>query len=90
MGQRILQARRRLKRAVVPRGGNDWGITAPQITAPPPEDTCQANMLEPWLEALLAEYGENVLRFDADAAQVCGRLRVPHPENPLDKQISTA
>ena len=47
-------------------------------------------MLEPWLEALLAEYGENVLRFDADAAQVCGRLRVPHPENPLDKQISTA
>jgi len=45
-------------------------------------------MLEPWLEALLAEYGENVLRFDADAAQVCGRLRVPHPENPLDKQIA--
>jgi predicted nucleic acid-binding protein len=33
-------------------------------------------------------YSENVLPFDADAAQLWGRLRVPHPENPLDKQIA--
>jgi predicted nucleic acid-binding protein len=51
-------------------------------------DTRQAQLLERWLEGLLAEYGENVLPFDADAAQVWGRLRVPHPENPLDKQIA--
>ncbi len=46
----------------------------------------QANMLEPWLDALLAEYGESILSFDADTAQVWGWLRVPHPENPLDKR----
>lgn len=50
--------------------------------------TRQAHVLERWLEGLLAEYGENVLPFDADAAQVWGRLRVPHPENRLDKQIA--
>jgi len=51
-------------------------------------DTRQANMLERWLEALLAEYSENVLPFDADVAQLWGRLRVPHPGNSLDKQIA--
>ena len=51
-------------------------------------DSRQANLLERWLDALLAEHGENVLSFDADAAQLWGRLRVPHPENPLDKQIA--
>lgn len=51
-------------------------------------DTRQATLLGRWLDALLAEYGENILPFDADAAQVWGRLRVPHPENPLDKQIA--
>lgn len=51
-------------------------------------DARQAHMLERWLDALLAEYGENVLSFDTDAAQLWGRLRVPHPENPLDKQIA--
>jgi hypothetical protein len=28
------------------------------------------------------------LPFDTDIAQVWGKLRVPHPENPLDKQIA--
>lgn len=51
-------------------------------------DTRQAHLLESWLEGLLAEYSENVLPFDADVAQVWGRLRVPSPENPLDKQIA--
>lgn len=51
-------------------------------------DTRQAHTLERWLVALLAEYSESILSFDADAAQVWGRLRVPHPENPLDKQIA--
>lgn len=51
-------------------------------------DTKQAQTLERWLGRLLAEYRDNVLSFDEDVAQVWGRLRVPHPENPLDKQIA--
>jgi len=51
-------------------------------------DTRQAHMLERWLQGLLTDYSENILPFDADTAQVWGRLRVPHPENPLDKQIA--
>jgi toxin FitB len=51
-------------------------------------DVRQAQALEHWLDGLLTEYAENVLPFDADTAQVWGRLRVPHPENPLDKQIA--
>jgi len=37
---------------------------------------------------VLDQYGENILAFDADAAQVCGRLRVPNPGHELDKQIA--
>ena len=51
-------------------------------------DTKQAQTLERWLSRLLADYRDNVLFFDEDVAQVWGRLRVPHPENPLDKQIA--
>ena len=51
-------------------------------------DVPQARLLEQWLEGLVAEYGENILPFDADASQIWGRLRVPHPENPLHKQIA--
>lgn len=45
-------------------------------------------MLETWLLLLLEQYRENVLDFDAEAAQVWGRLRVPNPEHALDKQIA--
>jgi toxin FitB len=51
-------------------------------------DARHAGALERWLDRLLADYGDHVLPFDADAAQLWGRLRVPHPENPLDKQIA--
>src|ERR1700736_3833560 len=51
-------------------------------------DAKQAQLLERWLGRLLADFGDSVLAFDADAPQVWGRLRVPHPENPLDKQIA--
>ena len=51
-------------------------------------DTRQAQTLERWLSRLLADYRDNVLSFDEDVAQVWGRLRVPHPENPLDKQVA--
>ena len=51
-------------------------------------DVEQAQMLERWLGKLLDEFDDCVLDFDADIAQLWGRLRVPHPENPLDKQIA--
>ena len=51
-------------------------------------DNRQAERLETWLEALLIEYQEGILNIDQDIAQLWGRLRVPHPENALDKQIA--
>ncbi|MFZ9737373.1 MAG: type II toxin-antitoxin system VapC family toxin [Prochlorotrichaceae cyanobacterium] len=51
-------------------------------------DRIQAERLEEWLNKLLVDFGGFILSFDRDAAQVWGRLRVPHPENPLDKQIA--
>jgi len=51
-------------------------------------DTRQANQLEAWLTAVLKDFGDHVLDFSHDEAQVWGRLRVPHPENAIDKQIA--
>lgn len=51
-------------------------------------DTEQAGRLERWLRGVVADYQDHLLSFDHDAAQVWGRLRVPHPENLLDKQIA--
>jgi predicted nucleic acid-binding protein len=51
-------------------------------------DAEQARLLENWLSAVIEEYADKVLTFDADTAQVWGRLRVPNPEHALDKQIS--
>ena len=33
-------------------------------------------------------FGERILAFDTDAAQVWGHLRVPDPSHALDKQIA--
>lgn len=51
-------------------------------------DHDQADALERWLTRIAREYVEYLIPFDADAAQIWGRLRVPHPENALDKQIA--
>lgn len=51
-------------------------------------DTRQANQLGKWLDTLLVEYQEHILDINQDIAQLWGRLRVPHPENALDKQIA--
>lgn len=51
-------------------------------------DVRQANQLEQWLSALLTEHQHQILDINHDIAQLWGRLRVPHPENPLDKQIA--
>ena len=52
-------------------------------------DFDQAALLESWLELVLGEYQDRILTFDADAAQVWGRLRVPDPQHELDKQIAS-
>lgn len=51
-------------------------------------DVRQANQLENWVEALMAEYQDHILDINQDIAQLWGRLRAPHPENALDKQIA--
>ena len=51
-------------------------------------DAIQAAMLEQWLGEVMREYADRVLPFDAEAAQVWGRLRVPSPTHELDKQIA--
>jgi len=51
-------------------------------------DVRQANQLQKWLEILLTEYQEHILDINQDIAQLWGRLRAPHPENALDKQIA--
>lgn len=51
-------------------------------------DELQAQRLERWLKEVLTEYGDCILDFNEEIAQVWGRLRVPHPQNALDKQIA--
>ena len=51
-------------------------------------DIGQAGTLDVWLAQILVEYQDCILEFGEEAAQVWGRLRVPHPENALDKQIA--
>ncbi|MES2832429.1 MAG: type II toxin-antitoxin system VapC family toxin [Pseudomonadota bacterium] len=51
-------------------------------------DTAQADALEHWLEQVTKEYSDNIIAFDAETAHVWGRLRVPNPENGIDKQIA--
>ena len=51
-------------------------------------DLAQARKLEKWLEALASDYADRILSFDADSAQVWGRLMSPHHAHPVDKQIA--
>lgn len=51
-------------------------------------DRRQATVLERWLTRLLRDYENYILEFDSDSAQVWGRLRAPHQEHILDKQIA--
>jgi len=48
-------------------------------------DLPQAGALETWLHALFDDYADQILEFGTEDAQVWGRLRVPQPENALDK-----
>jgi toxin FitB len=51
-------------------------------------DKSQAQRLEQWLLRVTSIYADRILPLDEETAQIWGRLRVPNPENPLDKQIA--
>ena len=51
-------------------------------------DADQARLLERWLTQVSRAYADAILPIDDETAHVWGRLRVPNPENPLDKQIA--
>lgn len=51
-------------------------------------DEPQARVLERWLNRVIDRFGDAILSFDQEAAEIWGRLRVPNRENPLDKQIA--
>lgn len=51
-------------------------------------DLDQTAVLEAWLARILTDYDDSILDVDEEVAQVWGRLRVPHPESALDKQIA--
>ena len=51
-------------------------------------DADQTQRLEAWLAIVVESFGERILAFDAQAAQVWGHLRVPDPSHALDKQIA--
>ncbi|MDQ6973000.1 MAG: type II toxin-antitoxin system VapC family toxin [Mariprofundaceae bacterium] len=51
-------------------------------------DLPQALQLEQWLDGLLDGYQDCILGINHDIAQLWGKLRVPHPENAIDKQIA--
>jgi predicted nucleic acid-binding protein len=51
-------------------------------------DLPQALRLSRWLARIASDYADSILVFDAETAEVWGRLRVPNPENPLGKQIA--
>ena len=51
-------------------------------------DKVQAQRLDRWLRRVTNDYADAILPFDADTAQIWGRLRAPHAKNPLDKQIA--
>jgi len=51
-------------------------------------DLRQARLLEKWLGLILDDYQDNILDINQDTAQLWGKLRAPHPENALDKQIA--
>jgi toxin FitB len=51
-------------------------------------DEPQARLLERWLNRVSTSFEAAILGLDQEIAEIWGRLRVPNPENPLDKQIA--
>lgn len=51
-------------------------------------DQPQADLLEAWFQTILDDYADHILDFTPTEAQIWGHLRVPRPQNALDKQLA--
>jgi predicted nucleic acid-binding protein len=51
-------------------------------------DLAQSTRLSRWLGTITRDYADAILPCDDEIAQIWGKLRVPHAENPLDEQIA--
>lgn len=51
-------------------------------------DRQQCHALDEWLLAVQRRYARHILGVDARIVELWGHLRVPHPENALDKMIA--
>lgn len=51
-------------------------------------DVPQAQLLTQWLEKVEQSFARRILPFDTDCAHAWGRLMVPNPQHPIDKQIA--
>ncbi|ROZ78207.1 type II toxin-antitoxin system VapC family toxin [Ramlibacter sp. WS9] len=51
-------------------------------------DASQSALLEKWLDRVTGEFEGQILPFGEEAAQVWGRLLVPHAQNIVDKQVA--
>lgn len=70
--------------SVITVGELRWGVEKIRYRG----DLIQAKQLENWLNTLTGEYQSRILDFGTTDAQVWGKLRVPHHENAIDKQIA--
>ena len=52
-------------------------------------NTTHSEKLEVWLDKIIEEYGGRILSFDAECAQVWGKLMSADGQNPVDKQIAS-
>lgn len=51
-------------------------------------DLDQAQRLEQWLDIVVQSYGDRILDFDHECAQMWGRLMAQGPQHPIDRQIA--
>ena len=51
-------------------------------------DLDQAHRLEQWLDLVVQSYGDRILDFDHECAQMWGRLMAQGPQHPIDRQIA--
>ena len=80
----VIQQRARVFLSVVTVGELQRGVELIRHRG----DDKQAKLLEKWLSSILDGFQDYILDIDKDTAQVWGKLRVPHHENALDKQIA--
>jgi predicted nucleic acid-binding protein len=51
-------------------------------------DISQGTLLEAWLNSITEQYQDNILGIDSAIALICGKMRVPNPQYPIDKLIA--